>query len=161
MSITEEENQWAVWVFNNATQKTVGGGSDGEVQVLTELGLMLIALRVPTLLSSRTDYAPAVKDRFIAARFFRDFADKIEAKNLLPHAEDVKGGEVLPAKPNDDLINACNGLIGLLRLVCGRNDMPAGADWESVKTNHRVIDALEVISKAQGGAAWSLRKNFP
>jgi hypothetical protein len=47
-----------------------------------------------------------------------------------------------------DLYEVCNGLLGLLQLIAGRDDCPA-AILEVLDTNHRVIDARAALAKVQ------------
>lgn len=87
------DHQYAVNFFNSATSRVVGGSSDGEVTALSEFGLMLMGAGIPIYLqpirgdatNPLTD-AEDMKARFLAARFLRDLADKIEAKAWLAHS---------------------------------------------------------------------------
>lgn len=46
-----------------------------------------------------------------------------------------------------DLRDGCNALLGLLQIVCGRDDMPY-AIKDILETNHRVDEALAAVAKA-------------
>ena len=48
-----------------------------------------------------------------------------------------------------DLLDACNGLLGLLQLLSGRSDMPAEIR-DAMFTSHRTMAAQEAIAKAEG-----------
>ena len=55
------------------------------------------------------------------------------------HDVAVRRARLIAAAP--DLLNGCNALLGLLQLVCGRDDMPAGVR-EALTNSHRVVEAL-------------------
>lgn len=46
-----------------------------------------------------------------------------------------------------DLLDACNGLLGLLQLISGRPDLPVGLD-DLLLLNHRTVAARAAIAKA-------------
>jgi hypothetical protein len=45
------------------------------------------------------------------------------------------------------LKDGCNALIGLIQLVCGRDDMPAEIR-EALQTSHRLEEAVAAVAKA-------------
>ena len=47
-----------------------------------------------------------------------------------------------------DLVDGCNALLGLLQLLCARDDAPA---WlkDAFETSHRVTEARAILSRAQ------------
>lgn len=45
-----------------------------------------------------------------------------------------------------DLLDGCNALLGLIQLVCDRDDMPA-AIREALTTSHRVDEARAALAK--------------
>jgi len=49
------------------------------------------------------------------------------------------------------LVDACNGLLGLLQLIDGRDDVSAELR-DVLRTNHRVVDAIEVVERAEANA---------
>lgn len=49
-----------------------------------------------------------------------------------------------------ELLDACNGLIGLTQLLLARDDLPAEVR-EVLQTNHRVVDAKAISESALGG----------
>ena len=56
-----------------------------------------------------------------------------------------------------DLVDGCNAVLGLVQLVCGRDDMPP-AIKEALETSHRVEEALAAVEKATGKRSeWSAR----
>lgn len=93
MNIDHESHTSAIAMFNSAAMRTVGGSSEGDAQQPTEFGLVLIGAGVPTWLSPYSQHfhdSANMKQRFVAARFLRDLADRIEAKNLLEEKEDAR-----------------------------------------------------------------------
>jgi hypothetical protein len=48
-----------------------------------------------------------------------------------------------------DLYGGCNALIGLIQLVCGRDDMPREIK-DALLLSHRMTEALEALAKAEG-----------
>ena len=52
---------------------------------------------------------------------------------------------IIAAAP--DLVNGINALLGLLQLVCMRDDMPAGIK-DALQTSHRVDEAKAALAKA-------------
>ena len=62
---------------------------------------------------------------------------------------DAAGVLVSQANAAPDLLAACNGLLGLLQLICARDDMPPSLAAE-FNANHRAIDARAAIAKAEG-----------
>jgi len=49
---------------------------------------------------------------------------------------------------NSELLDACNGLIGLTQLIRGRDDLPPGLA-DVLNNSHRVIAAHEAVHKAE------------
>ncbi len=48
-----------------------------------------------------------------------------------------------------DLLNGCNALLGLIQLVCARDDMPT-AIMGVLQNNHRIAEARAAIARAEG-----------
>lgn len=62
-------------------------------------------------------------------------------------AEVKANADLIGAAP--DLFDACNAMLGLLQLVCGRDDVPAHIR-ELLLHNHRVDEVTSAIAKAEG-----------
>jgi len=65
-----------------------------------------------------------------------------------------ENGEQAPAWPNarliaaaPELLDALNGLYGLLQLFAARDDVPP--EVKNFATNHRAVDALAVLAKVE------------
>lgn len=63
----------------------------------------------------------------------------------VPVAEMQANARLIAAAP--ELLDGCNALLGLIQLVCARDDMPA-AIREALETSHRVDEARAAIAKA-------------
>lgn len=64
--------------------------------------------------------------------------------------EEIIGNAALGAAA-PALIDGCNALLGLIRLVCSRDDMPP-AIRDALQSSHRVQEARAAIAKAEGAA---------
>lgn len=51
-----------------------------------------------------------------------------------------------PAEPTRELVDACNGLLGLIQLVASRDDLPPGLD-DLMRLSHRVTTARQVVER--------------
>ena len=84
----------------------------------------------------RVDYA--------AHSAYRVFNDELgvvaEIKSTDSGDEELPNARLIAAAP--DLLAACNGLVGLVQLIQRREP--------ELQTNHRFIDALAAIAKAEG-----------
>jgi hypothetical protein len=71
------------------------------------------------------------------------YRSELESKTLinLAPAKAVEGAS--------ELLNGCNALLGLIQLVCGRDDIPP-AIKEALENSHRVTEARAAIAKATG-----------
>jgi hypothetical protein len=61
--------------------------------------------------------------------------------------QDRANANVIGASP--DLLDACKGLLGLLQLICARDDVPQSLAAD-INANHRAIEARAAIAKAEG-----------
>jgi hypothetical protein len=78
------------------------------------------------------------RDGLLVGRLYcgPEFCDEINANaTLVAAAPDLKDG--------------CNALLGLIQLVCARDDMPP-AIREALETSHRIAEARAAIAKAEG-----------
>lgn len=48
-------------------------------------------------------------------------------------------------REKDQLVYACNGLLGLIQIVCARDDTP-GPITHAMETSHRVEEAIRVVA---------------
>jgi hypothetical protein len=60
--------------------------------------------------------------------------------------EHIANARLIAAAP--ELLDGCNALLGLIQLVCARDDMPA-AIREALTTSHRVEEARAAIAKVE------------
>ena len=65
--------------------------------------------------------------------------------NNRPIGEVIANADLFVAAP--DLVNGCNALLGLIQLVCGRDDIPAEIK-EALESSHRVGEARAAVIKA-------------
>jgi hypothetical protein len=62
-------------------------------------------------------------------------------------AEHAANAHLIAAAP--DLFDGCNALLGLIQLVCARDDMPPEIR-EALETSHRREEARIAVAKARG-----------
>ena len=62
-------------------------------------------------------------------------------------AEQRANARLIAAAP--DLLDGCKALLGLLQLVCARDDVPPSLAAE-INANHRAISARAAIARAEG-----------
>lgn len=70
-----------------------------------------------------------------------------EGGRFIGRTEQEANAHLIAAAP--ELLDGCNALLGLIQLVCDRDDMPA-AIREALTTSHRVEEANGAIAKAEG-----------
>lgn len=61
------------------------------------------------------------------------------------HLDSGHASRLAAASP--DLLNGCNALLGLIQLVCGRDDMPP-AIREALLSSHRIDEANDAVINA-------------
>lgn len=71
--------------------------------------------------------------------------DQMKAQKDRIMARENAGTERL-REERDNLYGYVNGLLGLLQLIRGRDDMPAAIS-EALNTNHRAVDAAAYLTQ--------------
>jgi hypothetical protein len=75
------------------------------------------------------------------------FGTRALAQSLAVHQANAR---LIAAAP--DLLNGCNALLGLLQIVCIRDDVPSDIRRIFEGGNHRIEEARGAIAKATGAA---------
>lgn len=74
-----------------------------------------------------------------------NIADVCDSYNISSD-EALANAQLIAAAP--DLYNGCNALLGLIQLVCNRDDMPPEIR-KVLQENHRTIEARDACMKAE------------
>jgi hypothetical protein len=67
---------------------------------------------------------------------------------IIPREEAAANCHLMQAAP--DLLDAVNGLLGLVQLISHRTDLPADLP-SAMQHSHRYMDALALVQRIEGG----------